>query len=191
MLGTQTPSDTFVAWTLSGEAGVLSNYPPAGLAWPVSQYERIWRAWEKIQGAVVVLAPSGVFKMPNPPQLFVDYSTTTINSYAVPSQNAVHIFMNLAELISDSESELGFVVGHETGHIIQYQTGHLIFNTSNIESDADIIGMFLALEAGYDPYGAAGALAKFYMASGTVGLLDQGVWLSYWTLPSSCANSLP
>jgi hypothetical protein len=172
LLNSQTPSYTFVAWTLSGEGGVLSNYPPAALEWPVSQYERIWRAWQKIQGASM-LTPTGVFTMPNPPQLVVDYSTATINSYALPSQNTVHIFMNLAELISDSESELGFVVGHETGHIIQYQTGHLIFDQSNIESDADIIGMFLALEAGYDPYGAAGALAKLAMASGTAGLVDQ------------------
>jgi hypothetical protein len=33
--------------------------------------------------------------------------------------------------------------------------------------------MLLALFAGYDPYGAAGALAKLSMASGTAGLVDQ------------------
>jgi predicted Zn-dependent protease len=109
----------------------------------------------------------------NAPRLVVDTTTAQVNSFALPTQNEVHIFLNLAELISDSESELAFVVGHEVGHIIQSQNNRLLFSSGNIEWDADEIGMLLSLLAGYDPYGAAGALAKLAMASGSAGLIDQ------------------
>lgn len=104
--------------------------------------------------------------------MLIDYSTNTINAFADPARNQVRIFMNLAELISDSESELGFVVAHEIGHIIQARIKKLLFS-SNIEIDADQYGLLLALGAGYDPYGAAGALAKLSMASGDSALLNQ------------------
>jgi predicted Zn-dependent protease len=103
--------------------------------------------------------------------LVIDPNTSTINAYASPSANEVHIFLNLAELISDSESELAFVIGHELGHILQSKIGLQFY--PNPELDADQYGMLLALLSGYDPYGAAGALAKLAMASGTAGLLDQ------------------
>ena len=47
------------------------------------------------------------------------------------------------------------------------------FVPSNKELDADQYGMLLSLAAGYDPYGAAGALAKLSMASGDAALVDQ------------------
>lgn len=157
-----------VAWTLSTDLGVLASYPTSGLNWPVSQYERILKVWWKILNVAVATFPLG-----NLPTLVVDYSTGQINSFANATLNEVHIFMNLAELISDSESELGFVVGHEIGHIIQARINRLQFVPSNREQDADQYGMLLSLVAGYDPYGAAGALAKLSMASGDASLLDQ------------------
>jgi len=160
-------ANEFVAWAVSADSGFLSSYPPSGLNWPVSQYERIWRVWQKVLNVAVVNYPLGT-----PPQLVVDYNTSTINSFADPARNQVHIFMNLAELISDSESELAFAVAHELGHIIQAKVG-LLFISSNKEYDADAYGLLLPLIAGYDPYGAAGALAKLAMASGGAGLVDQ------------------
>lgn len=166
IVSTPAPQE-FVAWTLSSDLGVLSSDPPAGLGWPVSQYERIWKVWLK------VLNVAGPLYSLNPlPKLVIDNTTDTINSFANPATNEVHIFTNLAELISDSESELSFVVGHEIGHIIQGKVG-LRFVPGNPEEDADQYGMLLSLLAGYDPYGAAGALAKLSMASGEAGLLAQ------------------
>ena len=81
--------------------------------------------------------------------------------------------MNLAELISDSESELAFVVGHELGHIIQNKIQQLAFVPTNVEEEADEYGVFLSLLSGYDPYAGAGALAKLAMASGMAGLVSQ------------------
>jgi hypothetical protein len=161
-------AEYFVAWTLSSEGGVISSYPPSGANWPVSQYERIWKVWFKILNVALSKYPLGT-----PPDLIIDSTTTQVNAFAVPSKNEVHIFQNVAELISDSESELGFVVAHEMGHIIQARINKLAFFPTNIEIDADQYGMLLSLLAGYDPYGAAGALAKLAMASGTSGLLDQ------------------
>jgi hypothetical protein len=161
-------NNTFVAWTLSGDSGVLSSYPPSGLTWPVSQYERIWKVWFKIVNAAV--ASIGLNPLPN---LVIDYSTGQINSFADAPNNAVHIFMNLAELISDSDSELSFAIGHEVGHIIQFQKKQLAFVPTNTEEDADEYGVLLSIGAGYDPYGGAGTLAKLYMASGQAGLVSQ------------------
>jgi len=44
---------------------------------------------------------------------------------------------------------------------------------SDVEFDADIWGTIIALSAGYDPYAAAGTLAKLSMATGDVGLASQ------------------
>ena len=162
------PRTYAVAWTLSTDLGVLASYPPSALNWPTSQYERIWKVWEKVLNVATSTFPIGT-----PPKLVIDLSTGQINSFANPALNEVHIFMNLAELISDSESELSFVVGHEMGHIIQARIGQLSFVPGNPEQDADEYGMLLPLVAGYDPYGAAGALAKLSMASGDSSLISQ------------------
>jgi hypothetical protein len=167
VITTTLPGNYCVAWTLGTDLGVLASYPPSGLSWPISHYQRIWKVWEKVLNAALVNFPSVTA-----PRLVIDYSSGQINSFAVVNLNEVHIFINLAELISDSESELAVVVGHEIGHIIQGKLGVVVI-PSNIEQDADQYGAFLALSAGYDPYGAAGALAKLYMASGQAGLLAQ------------------
>jgi hypothetical protein len=72
-----TPPTHFVAWTLSGDGGVLSNYPPAGLRWPISQNELIWKVWFKILNAA-----STIYNLGTLPTLVVDYSTGQINSFA-------------------------------------------------------------------------------------------------------------
>lgn len=162
-------SDYFVVWTLNGE-GALSSYPPAGSAWPVSHYERIWKVWTKILNVAAAQFPQLAAA---PPKLVVDYSTGQINALANPTTNEVYIFINLAELISDSESELAFVVGHELGHIIQARRNGLFLVPTNAEQDADQYGMLLGLISGYDPYAAAGALAKLSMASGDASLVSQ------------------
>jgi predicted Zn-dependent protease len=46
-------------------------------------------------------------------------------------------------------------------------------HSTNRESDADIWGLILSMSAGYDPYAAAGTLAKLAMAAGKAGLTRQ------------------
>jgi hypothetical protein len=158
----------FVALILSGDGGVISSYPPSSLGLPISQFERIWRVWVKVLDVASSLYPLGTT-----PNLVINYDAGPINTFATPSQNQVTVYMTLAELISDSESELAFVVAHALGHIIQARIGQLAFVPGKIEQDADAYGLFLSLAVGYDAYGAAGALGKLSMASGTAGLLSQ------------------
>jgi hypothetical protein len=155
----------FVAWALSGDGGVLSSYPVAGLALPPAQYERIWRIWQKVAG----VANDGHL-LKSWPQLVIDPNSSAINSYAcgvvslgctAQDLNSVHIFLNIAEMTSDSDGELAFIVAHELGHIIQAWRG-LVYVPQDREWDADSYGFRLALLAGYDPYGGMGMLGKLY-----------------------------
>lgn len=165
----------FVALILSGDGNVLSSYPAAGIALPVSQYERISKIWYQVLNFALNDPATGLTQEPH---LVVDPTQTMINSYACPwinpsctaaDLNSVHIFMNIGELLSDSDSELAFVIAHELGHIIQgHGTGsgpvYLIFN-KDPEWDADQWGLWLSLAAGYDPYGGTGALGREYTAT--------------------------
>jgi hypothetical protein len=166
------PFDYFVAWTLNADSGVLSSLPAGRLDWPISHYERIWLTYQRVYDAAQqFLKPTGV-DLGSPPAtaLRIDYSQV-INASA-STNGIVQINVALSELISDSPSELAFAIAHELGHIVQYKTGRLAFNT-NAEKDADAYGMLFSLLAGYDPYAAAGTLAKYYMASGQAGLFAQ------------------
>ena len=160
-------SDTFVAWTVASESGVLASYPPAGLTWPSSQYERIWKVWMK-----VVNSAASLVKLSPAPKLVIEYGKKEINTYANGPGNEVHMFASLAELISDSDSELGFVLGHEIAHIVQYKVGRMLLVPGNSEQDADEWGVMLTLLSGYDPYAGSGALAKLAMAASQTGMVS-------------------
>jgi hypothetical protein len=176
-------SDYFVAWTLNGDAsGILSSLPPGGLGWPISHWDRIWLVFSKVLNAAQSLQGTwGVDLTSSPPTLQI-LSDEVIN--ATGSSNGVTIYSAISELISDSPSELAFVIGHEFGHVVQGRlagsggTLSPIFppisqTFAGIETDADRMGLILSLEAGYDPYAGAGALAKISMATGTSSLLSQ------------------
>jgi hypothetical protein len=121
---------TVVAWTLSTEGGVLSSYPPSALAWPPSAWELIWKVWSKVSASSSSLvAPVGLFHLGVTPDLSIDFAKNSINVFADTTQNVVHVVQNMAELTSDSESELAFVLGHALGHIIQSQAGRGLFNS--------------------------------------------------------------
>lgn len=164
----------FVAWTLNSDSGALSSLPSGKARWPISHVDRIWQIYSKLLDAAGQLSDVlGTNLAATPPDLEIA-SDPVINAFASRSgpNGTVQINLATSELISDSESELAFVVGHELGHILQFRTGLLVFN-SNAEFDADEYGMLLSLAAGYDPYAAAGALAKISMASGEAGLVSQ------------------
>jgi hypothetical protein len=142
----------FVALVLSGDGGVLSSYPASNLPWPTSQNERIWKIWQKVLNETLNTSWAGLTAAPT---LVVDSTTAQLNSYACAWPNALcpassdlnkgHIFMNIAELMSDSDSELAFVIAHEMGHMIQghgtFQgPSYLYFVQSDIEWDADAGG---------------------------------------------------
>jgi hypothetical protein len=103
-------------------------------------------------------------------------SDVGVNAFASNSKDTVQINLALSELVSDSPSELAFLVAHELAHIAQYRSGTLTILSPNdpahVEPDADLIAMMLVLGAGFDPYGAAGAIGKLSMANGSSGLVS-------------------
>lgn len=164
-------SDEFVAWTLNADPGVIASLPSGNVRWPISHYERIWLVYLKTLDAAHQLASAIGTDLLSPVPTLNISGEQVINAFANPN-GTVQINLALSELISDSPSELAFAVAHELGHVVQFRTNRLLFN-SNREFDADTYGMFFSLLAGYDPYAAAGTLAKLSMASNESGLLSQ------------------
>ncbi|MCC6291585.1 MAG: M48 family metalloprotease [Bryobacterales bacterium] len=165
--------DYFVAWTLNASDGVLSSLPIGTSAWPISHHDRIRLTyWKVLNAAQQTVGGSLGLNLFSPlVELRID-PAREINAFAFGG-SYIQINLALSQLISDSPSELGFVVGHEIGHIIRARLGNRPFFNSNPELDADAYGMLFNLVAGYDPYAGAGALAKLTMAAGTSGLLSQ------------------
>ena len=173
----QTAGDQFVAWTLNVERKLISTLPPGPQEWPISHADRIKLVYNRLlaaapfllQGLGNNLSPQAAPHLTTPADLIA-------NATASSSADTVQINLALSELVSDSPSELAFLVAHELAHIAQYRSGTLAIllpnDISNKEPDADLIAMILVLSAGFDPYGAAGAIGKLGMANGSSGLVD-------------------
>ena len=172
-IGTATlTADQFLAWTLNVDRGLVASLPPGRLEWPVSHSDRIWLVYRKLLAAtpagLAALGVTGV-SLDAPGMVTLSISPEqTIN--ALGRLGIVQIDLSLSQLISDSPSELAFVVGHELGHIAQIQRGQTL-SLANVEQDADLFAMTLMILAGFDPYGGAGALGKLSMVSGTPNLV--------------------
>ena len=161
----------FVAWAMrSNSSGVISSLPSGRYKNPASHWDEIWMAFQKTLNAAQGIAPE-VFLLGGLVDLRIS-SDTQINALAA-NGDTVQINLALAELISDSPSELAFAVAHELGHIYQQRTGRMDFFPSNRERDADLWGLLLTLASGYDPYASAGTLSKLAMATGNSELTKQ------------------
>lgn len=160
-------NDQFVAMTINSDvAGIWSGLPPGSASWPIAHWERIKLVYSDLVNTAI---RHGFLS--TPPTLTVDTSHV-INAYA-SSNGTVTITLAISQLISDSPSELAWIIGHELGHIYQFTHGMQLLFDTNIELDADVWGTILSLLAGYDPYAGAGVLGKLAMASGRAGILAQ------------------
>lgn len=158
----------FLAWAVRGDSsGVLSTLPSGGYKWPSNRWDDIWLAYLTVLQTAQRLDPA----FSSAPIELVVSSAPEVNAFA-RNGNIVQINLALAELISDSPSELAFGVAHELGHIYQQRSGQQLFS-SNREDDADVWGLLLSLAAGYDPYAAAGTLSKMAMAADNSSLTGQ------------------
>lgn len=171
------PSYVFLAWTLNEDGGLLSTLPSGRIEWPIAHWDRIWLVFQKALEAAKLRYPAANWDTPPvtlkiDPRLYGRDGRDVINAFS-STDGSVRIPYSISELISDSQSELGWIVAHEVGHQVQFRNGKLQYDPSNVETDADIIGLQLCLDAGFDPYAAAGALAKMAMVSGTSGLTAQ------------------
>ena len=169
-IGTDTSTTYFLAWSLIDDgSGVSSALPTGHLRRPVHQYDRIWNVYTSLVDAFDRLIGG-----PLPLLIVNDDVSMAPNAFAhrVGGVEVIEITYALGELLADSTDELAFVVGHEMAHIAQFRTQSNFWD-QNPERDADILGTILAINAGYDPYAMAGALAKLSMASGIAGLITQ------------------
>lgn len=164
-----TAEDFFVAGAVTvNRAGAIEPVRLARNNYPASQWDRIELVYTQVLHAARTMFPDEDWD-----DIELDINgDREINPFAANGE-IVQINLALAELISDSESELAFVIAHELGHINQQRTRRLMVWAGNAEFDADAWGLMLSLAAGFDPYAASGALSKLEMASGRAGLVTQ------------------
>jgi Zn-dependent protease with chaperone function len=159
-------SDRFIAWTLGvGEGTLLAALPPGEVGWPIDHDNQIRHVFLKVFDSakrVGFLTTLPALQIRPEPQ---------VNAYAI-NGNTVAIYLALSELISDSPSELAFVVGHELVHIWQQNNPSTSFldyfalcGLAAKECEADVLGTILAMGAGYDPYGATRFLTSMGRSS--------------------------
>lgn len=162
------PPEYFSALGLRSNGQAFSSLPSGAVTRPKPYGYMLWDIFLRIKNELYYIAP----ELPDIGTIDLDIGfEKVINAFG--GYNGIKFNLALAELISDSESEMAFMMGHEMGHVYQARTGKLLYN-SNRELDADVWGLLLSLLAGYDPYASAGTLAKMTMAYGAADLQSQG-----------------
>jgi Peptidase family M48 len=189
----QDSGDQVVAWALNVERNLDSTLPSGPLEWPISHPDRIQLVFKRLLAAAPSV-PGSNLSLTTAPSLVMS-PASEVNAFANSNQT-VQINLALSELVSDSPSELAFLVAHELAHIAQYRSGRTTLLLPNVianrEPDADLIAMILVLNAGFDPYGAAGAIGKLSVANGSSGLVSPYFDSDTATFVSTAhMNSLP
>jgi hypothetical protein len=179
--------DRFVAWALGSDGILFTTLPPGDFPWPISHWDRIWLVWENVYAAAVNLnnsfaTPAGVSlgilgrDPAHPEDQRVDAFTN--------GSGEVDLTYALSELIGDDQSELAFAMGHALGHIYQQRNNNQLLYGTDLESDADRWAINIMLAASYDPYAAAGTLAKLMMAT-----TNSQLTATFDNMDSATANS--
>jgi hypothetical protein len=172
-----TGTDSFAVMGINSEQGLISSLPVTGLRWPSSQVANTAFVHSKVLSAAKQVAGAFGINLDSPPVTFETYSDPILNAFATNDGLRVLMTLAVADLMSDSLSEIAFVVAHEYGHVLQARGRRQLLDMNNRERDADQLAMCMLLLAGFDPYAGAGALAKLSMASGQAGLLSQNLAL--------------
>jgi hypothetical protein len=173
----------FVSLGINGNShGITSSLPNSALSVPAHHYEDIEKVFAYLSKTIRTNAALGsnfpFTAFLGTPQLVISGDNSTVNaciefpSSAAPCNGAagtVEIWQSMAELMGDSPSELAFVVAHEFGHLVQRNLANgtgfqpiFAFSSLNstFETDADRFALIVMATAGYDVYGASGALGK-------------------------------
>ena len=177
------PPHSFAALVLRENGGVVSSLPSGAVERPIDLNHVTSNVFERI------LQAAHIFPHPNSgqrlalqiplrpfPIMTEDGSFSVyIDEGTVPGDpcGTIQFDASLGELLASSESELAFAMGHVMGHFIQcrfdqrYPNAHSRYwHQDDDDLDADSWGIALSMLAGYDPYAAAGALAKISMVIG-------------------------
>ena len=171
----------FVALVLRANGSVASSLPSGATERPID----LVRVLDSVKNRILQAAHIFPYRTPEqqlalqvplPPLLRItedgSFSVYIDDGNAPGDRCGTIVFdASLGELLASSESELAFAMGHAMGHFIQcrfaqqYNFGNF-WHDNDVELDADSWGIALSMLAGYDPYAAAGALAKISMVIG-------------------------
>lgn len=156
-----------VSLAIAGDnRGITSSLPAGGFSVPVNHPAGIQKTFKYLYKLT-----NSAFDVPVTQPTLVIASNQTAN--ITVGSNSVTIELALAELLSDSPSELAFVLAHSLSHIVQASSGFFL-DPNDSELDADLLAIAITILAGYDPYSGAGALGKLVMASSGGSFIVQG-----------------
>jgi hypothetical protein len=155
------PSTRFAAWALGVSSfGTLTTLPPGNGSQPISHPDRIRLVFNRCLFAAAQIAASFGIDLSRPtlPVLVIDPGRE-IQARSF-SDGRVSINLSMSELAGDSDSELAHLIAHEISHQLQFRSQRGWLLHPRPEVDADALGVIISLNAGYDPYGAAGFIGK-------------------------------
>lgn len=162
------PGDSFVAWTMNADgSGTFSSLPSGAYGRPASHRDRIEQIYSRLMEVGTLLE---MFK--GTPQLSVT-TGEEVNAFVENGAN-VTVSLGLAQVMSESDNELAFVLAHQFGHIFQQQNSNFLLWDDDPEKDANMWAIYFTFFAGYDPYAMPGALGHLVMATGPAALTS--VW---------------
>jgi len=163
-LGAAADFQYFVAWALGADASLIYSLPSGEFGWPPYHWERIWRVFLKLRAAAQKVTDMTGVQLEISPTQKINASASRDSS----GQDKVTITFALSEFMGDADSEVAAVAAHELAHVIQFR-----MNRVPDELEADRVGTWLLLLAGYDPYAMLGMLGRLQAAAGDPGLLGQ------------------
>lgn len=90
--------------------------------------------------------------------IYVKRNPSTINAFANYSSKSVFVYTGILPYF-DNDDELAYVLSHEMGHCLDYYKGptsvvNIFFNRKAFEKRADLAGIDLMTNAGYNPVAA-------------------------------------
>jgi hypothetical protein len=141
------------------------SLPEGRTGWPISHYDRIKRVFDRL-----VLAGQTNVAGFGLQQVNLEVSFDSVLD-SVAGGNTIKVYVALAELMGDSESELAFWIGHELGHVYQARVGRQAFDPFDYENDADVFAQLVVLSARYDPFAGLATLSRLAMATGETGFV--------------------
>jgi predicted Zn-dependent protease len=132
--------------------------------------------WKKIISVVNSLRPSLKRQFPNELVGIFLVESSEINAWTIapPGVRASIICFPtiMTVFFGGNEDEIAFILGHEIGHAVDEKCKEALAGKPRpalqqlCESRADAIGFTLIVEAGYQPYAAAGSFGRLEMYRG-------------------------
>lgn len=178
------PTERFYAWALYDDGSRVNTALPPGGAPEVAVGDQLA---QKVFGAVALSARYSSLVQVRNVSLRIIEDTKVIDAYST-SNTEICITRPMLELMGNSEDELAQIFAHQFAHIARRLVGRAIVE-QDPELDADKVGSFYAVIAGYNPYAVPAVLGRHAMILGQQGFLEANQQ-TFDNLPLSEARTL-